>query len=548
MGRHSIPTSTHQLAKKLGLSHNAVHLALRGKPGLSDETRRRILREAGKESPRRTRGNWIFLCRPGTEKSPLRMRLEAFLIEDSLLAETRFTEMPLSPNTFAPGTCLLFFGFENATLPPASELPCVVIGNADDYFLQADLGNRVDWIDFPLSKNADVPDSRHLAEAADFLAEREARPEMDSRVLRPGKVFHSPRKTKPTLADIADQSGVSANTVSRVLRRRGGVGKEISRRVFRKAHELGYSKIPALREATVLIFRQIPSPQTGPFRIESWRLAELAAEQGFLLHVYEAISKPLSVDPDLPVLRESLKRLEPDAVLAFPFTRDFLDKTKNVAEPLGLPVISFQVSGSESGLDSVFIDNRIGIERHLRFCLERGIRSGIGYVSTWRPEAFAEQERFAFFKKCLSRLGIAREPAWEILVPLAWDLRWPRPENQPAIYYDPHFFQKEIKKKISENAAAGVPLPKVLLCYNDLAATLLHKSFLELGFEPPRIHGWDADAELLGPIASDIPTIAIPSDDMTRSFVRLLLRRLRSPLAPELSLSFAGKFLRSIRE
>ncbi|MBL8993047.1 MAG: LacI family DNA-binding transcriptional regulator, partial [Spirochaetia bacterium] len=415
-------------------------------------------------------------------------------------------------------------------------------------FLRAGLECRTDFIDFPASKDAGLLDENQCADVAAFLVGRESQTLIESRVLRPGRVLHSPQKKKATLADIGRQCGVTANTASRALHRKPGVEKEMSRRIFRKAHSLGYKKIPPLREATILIFRQIPSPQTGPFRIEPWRLAELAAEQGVALNVYEAISRPISVDPDLPVLRESIKRIEPDAILAFSFTREFLAKTQKVAEPLGLPVISFQVSGTQSGLDSVFIDNGIGIEKHLRFCLENGIRDRIGYVSTWRPEAFAEQERFAFFKKSIDALGIERQTSWEILVPLEWDLRWPRPVNHPAIYYDPHYFQKQIKARISENVAGGISLPRVFLCYNDLAASLLHKSFLELGIPPPRIHGWDADAELLGAITADVPTIDIPSDEMTRSFVALLLRRLLSPAAPELSLSLSGRFLSSIRE
>lgn len=558
MGRRSIPTSTHQLAKKLGLSHNAVHLALRGKPGLSDETRRRILRESGREDPAPTKGNWLFLCRSGTEKDSLRMHLEAFLTEHSFLAETRFvknfsttSDADFEAKRSGPKTCLFFFGFENAALPTKIAFPSIVFGSPENYFLNGDLGSQVDFIDTSVSKKTDLPDASQWDQVAAFLKDRESRPDGESRVLRLGRLSHSSessKKKKATLADIAHRSGVTANTVSRALHRKPDVGPEISRRVFRNAQALGYSKIPPLREAIVLIFRQIPSPQTGPLRIESWQLAELAGEQGFSLHVYEAISKPLSLDPDLPVLRESIKRLEPDAILSFPFTRDFLEKTREVAAPLGLPVLSFQVSGEASGLDSVFIDNRIGVERHLRHCLDLGIRRNIGYVSTWRPEAFAEQERFAFFKKCLSRLGVTRNEAWEILVPLEWDLRWPRPENRPAIFYDPHFFQKQIRKRISENVAAGLPLPGALLCYNDLAASLLLKSFLELGIAAPKILGWDADDALLSTLEADIPTIAIPSDEMTRSFVSLLLRRLRSPLAPALSLSFAGKFHPSIRK
>ena len=49
-----------------------------------------------------------------------------------------------------------------------------------------------------------------------------------------------PRRSQPTMADVAERAGVSTMTVSRALRKGGSIAAETQRRIIAAVDELGY--------------------------------------------------------------------------------------------------------------------------------------------------------------------------------------------------------------------------------------------------------------------------------------------------------------------
>jgi LacI family transcriptional regulator len=203
-----------------------------------------------------------------------------------------------------------------------------------------------------------------------------------------------------TIYDIAEKSGVSIATVSRVFNNYPRVSKSTRARVLAVAEELGYqphaSAQSLARRRTNLVSAVIPM-LTNYFYVEVLRgLQDCLASSEYDLLVYSA-GTPEESDGQL---RAALHRGRSAGVLLFstPLTEARVDLMKRSGQAIVL------VDSFHAAFDSVSVDNVRGGYGATRHCLDLGCRH-IGLIMA-RPTSVPALERRQGYEKALSEAGL----------------------------------------------------------------------------------------------------------------------------------------------
>lgn len=207
-----------------------------------------------------------------------------------------------------------------------------------------------------------------------------------------------------TMRDIADATGLSQSTVSRVLSGAPSpvtIGEQTRSRVVEVARELGYRPNPlarGLRGARTMLLGVIVREITDPFfagAVEA--ISSEAAARGYNLVLGHAHSKA----DEAIALRAVLETRHCDALLLLGDMRDqprLLDDLRDAHIPL---VALWQGSPLE-GIPTVNVDNRWGVEAQLDHLVALGHRR-IGFIAG-RQLGDIRERRNAFLEG-LSQLG-----------------------------------------------------------------------------------------------------------------------------------------------
>lgn len=213
------------------------------------------------------------------------------------------------------------------------------------------------------------------------------------------RVGGQPRKSAPTIYDIARLAGVNPSTVSRALSKPGRINVETEKRVKAAAEELGYRVNPmarALPTGRTHTLGMIVADITNPVIFDTVRGAErTAAAQDYTLVLAESVE---SAENELRAA-ERLLPIVDGIILGTSRLRD--DEIVSLAQRKPIVVINRSVDG----VASVIADIEQGIVEAVRHVASLGHRS-VAYVAG-PARSWMSQRRWEYLQNSCESLRIA---------------------------------------------------------------------------------------------------------------------------------------------
>ncbi|GAB3675530.1 LacI family DNA-binding transcriptional regulator [Actinocorallia lasiicapitis] len=312
---------------------------------------------------------------------------------------------------------------------------------------------------------------------------------------------------EPTVADVAEQAGVSAATVAQVLKGSDTVQPELAAKVLQVARRLGYRANPA-------------APTRKP-RLDTWALIISDIENPFFTSVISGIEEVaatagyhftiLNSDEDIRKEEECIAtalRQRSAGVIIAPVNESVTDVSPLVDE--GIPVVSVDRIAARGEIDSVLLDN----VSSARFGTMHLISQGFTRIALigGPPEATTGAQRRQGYRDALQASGLPFDPALEFVG---------------------HFRQSGGHEAMLRILDLEPPVPALLIANNLMtlgALTALH----ERGVLPPRTPAIAAFDEftwhsLLSP---PMTIIAQPTHEIGKAAGELLVARITDPEAP----------------
>ena len=341
--------------------------------------------------------------------------------------------------------------------------------------------------------------------------------------------------TRATLSDIARRAGVSTATASRVLNGSGRASAEAKAAIFEAASELGYRRAavidaPAARpEELVEVVWHWHSPYDtvrldaaggldvgAPVAVGGADDAGAASRFGhsFFQDILNGILDELARNGRTAAVRMCHDLLDarfladvnaPSRVGAI-LLGEFAPEAADFAAACRVP-LAFADQDVDAGADVVAIDNASGVLESVGRLAALGHRR-IGFVG-----GSAENPSFA-----------ARRRAWE------WGMR------EHGLPIRSEWTAACHGELAAASAAVGAILsranrPTALVCANDNLALAVYRAAGALGLAIPRdlsVTGFD-DIDLAPLLSPPLTTVAVPSVQIGRLAVRLLLSRIATP-------------------
>jgi DNA-binding LacI/PurR family transcriptional regulator len=307
-----------------------------------------------------------------------------------------------------------------------------------------------------------------------------------------------PRRSQPTIYDVARLAGVAPSTVSRAFARPGRVNADTAQRIREAAAQLGYRANPVARALSTSRTRMLAlmiSDVTNPFYSELIRGAQLAAgQEEYTVLLTDARESDV-------VERESLERVLPVVEGIVIGSSRMSDSTLRViAKQTPMIVLNRHLVG----IPSVVTDNPRGMRRAVEHLGELG-HEHITYVAG--PEAsWADGVRWRALREAGHELHLHTRRVG----PVAPTLQGGR----------------EAAGLLRQN------LPTAVICYNDLVAIGLMRTLAADGVRIPEdvsVVGFDniLPSELVSP---GLTTVASPLRTLGSTAVGNLLAIVRGAL------------------
>ncbi len=310
-------------------------------------------------------------------------------------------------------------------------------------------------------------------------------------------------RKKVTMQDVADEVGVSKNTVSRALNDKEGVSEELRETIKNKALKMGY----IIRDKNVKIAVLIKDK----YFVESTYYAKILDGIGNKVRDYGIEVSLIAVDRKSEeglTLPYPLKQLDFDGIITIgTLEKKFLMLLKKHE----YPIVMLDYYMDDVEIDSVVMDNYRGIYlayNHLKELghKEIGFLGNIDYFpSFWhrynKYRMLLIQDNIPFNKEICLTFG--EKPFWD---------------------------SQYLKEKIKEISN----MPTAWICVNDRTAMPLIKVLEELGYSVPQdvsVIGFDnvTESHIIHP---PLTTIHVDKEIIGERGVEKLLWRLRNPEQP----------------
>jgi LacI family transcriptional regulator len=321
-----------------------------------------------------------------------------------------------------------------------------------------------------------------------------------------------PSNERTTMAEIAEQSGVSLSTVSLVLRDKPGVGSDTRQRVLEVARDLGYiPKKPTSPYASTLtniglILKADPDriPQANKFYSHVVAGIEMACRRLHLNLLYAT----MTVDEDSYPLELPRLLVEEDSVDGLLLVGAFLNEALvQVVHRRSTPIILVDAYARSDVYDAVVSDNFAGAYQAVMYLLQHG-HSHIGLVGS-HPQAYPSiQERRNGYMRALKDNGISDRYLAECHIVNTEEIR----ETTTAL----------LRRNPQITAIFGV---------NDEVTITVMELARDLGRQVPddlSVVGFD-NIDLADCIAPSLTTLHVDKLGMGRLAVQLLINRLEHP-------------------
>ena len=329
-----------------------------------------------------------------------------------------------------------------------------------------------------------------------------------------------------TIQDIADELGVSRNTVSKAINNTGILAEATREKVLKKAIEMGYKQfsymnIPgpgadtapasqtARKEIALFTSRFIGSSHFASTMLDRFQRELSMQGYSFTMHRLQdheaaALRLPASYDKDRTA----------GIVCIEMFDRDYCSMLTSLGTPLLFVDSPVYARTEPLKADHLYMDNQSNIQSLVREMIRRG-KKRIGFIGdiSYCQSFF---ERFMGYQNAMYLSGL--ECLAQYLIT----------GNRDGAR-TPGF--EAYRDYISEKIRQMDRLPDVFLCANDFIAMDTLMVFRKLGISVPRdvyLCGFD-DAPESRVISPSLTTVHIHSQIMGSSAVQLLLSRIQEP-------------------
>ena len=318
---------------------------------------------------------------------------------------------------------------------------------------------------------------------------------------------------KVTIQDIADELGVSRNTVSKAINNSSGLSEATRERILQKATEMGYKQFSYIREQT-----------SGVREQERQHKGEIALLCGDIIapsHFGSLMLDKLKNELNQLGYTLTTHRVERDDFarrsLPFTFAREqtaaiiciemFNRAYDEMICSLGIPVLfvdgPYKGKGIDLPADQLYMHNTTAITRFVNEMLARGKRR-IGFIGDYEHcQSFFE--RYAAFR-CAMLMA-----------------------NAPV---DERFCIKAVDAEQVTNALAELPeTPDVFICANDFVAIDAIYTLRKLGKSVPEdvlFCGFD-DSPNSRIMTPSLTTVHIHTQVMAIAAMQLLITRIENP-------------------
>lgn len=312
-----------------------------------------------------------------------------------------------------------------------------------------------------------------------------------------------------TIKDVADRAGVSTATVSNVINDKGKVSESTRRAVLEIIDELNYRPTASAQrryqnvgKGVGLVVKEIHNPYFADLILGAQQAAEAA---GYELMVASSEGRTEKEDRIVDLfIAQDIAGMAIDPLLDSETDLSHLFELKR----RNIPFVLFQrVHGLRASL--VQVDNATAARDAVKYLIDLGHEhivhfSGPGYSmhSDERTEGFRQaffDAQFLFKKDLIVPTGARLEDGYRA--------------------------GKQFFGDIASEAA-----PTAVMCYNDLVALGLLRALRELNLRVPEdvsIIGFD-DIHLCEYAPVPLTTLRVPTQDMGRSAVEVLLRQMES--------------------
>lgn len=266
-------------------------------------------------------------------------------------------------------------------------------------------------------------------------------------------------KKKVTLKDIAARTGLSVNTVSRVLNKKPYYTKEVEEKVTTACKELGYivdMNASGLRSGSTHTIAILFDDLTNPFYSYTTDIiSKRFEEKGYNSIIFSNNGKSAYVDYDM--IRSVVAR-KPDGILSFlEPAADMVDFIKDT----GIPFEIFGRDGKPYGMHGVDADEVYGGHLAAQHLLECGYKK-FAYVGSWHDVKVC-LDRQKGFEEGLAEGGASVYPS--------------------HIYYIREQDFGTIIDSLVKDEVDGI------FCFNDIIAFIITEALEERGKAPGRDYG-----------------------------------------------------------
>lgn len=212
-------------------------------------------------------------------------------------------------------------------------------------------------------------------------------------------------KREVTIMDVAEKSGVSIATVSRVLNRTGRYSDETSRKVLAVAREIGYTPNymakSLKRKKTEQIALAVADIGNPVYVAMAKAVQQVVKEHGYRLVL---LSTEALASEEYGIIK-SLSKQYVDGLIISPLL--YSDEHRELIKQAARPVVVITGSESDPDIDSVLVDSSQGVRLAMEHLLGQG-RSRIAFLNG-RPDTVPGVARLNGYYASLIEHGLPRD-------------------------------------------------------------------------------------------------------------------------------------------
>ena len=318
---------------------------------------------------------------------------------------------------------------------------------------------------------------------------------------------------KVTIQDMADELGISRNTVSKAINNVGGIAEATRERILQKATEMGYKQFSYINERTGGASKQVARKRGeiallcgsvfSPAHYATMMLDKLKKEfpqRGYNLNTY-------LMEPENFLSRTLPLTFDPGRISAIICVEIFDRAYGEMLCSLGLPVLFVDGPNKRDGIslpaDQLYMDNTTAVTRFVNDMLARGIHR-IGFIGNY-DHCQSLFERYTAFRYAMLMAGVPVDERFCI--------------------------KTDNREEIESTFASFTDFPDLFICAHDMLAIDAIYTLRRLGLSVPGdvlICGFD-DSPNSRIMTPTLTTVHIHTNVMAVAAIQLLLSRIDEP-------------------